>query len=186
MKKHASTSAHLELRVRELAQLFNSMDPTPFHNKALDKQAEAFIETWARGVPPKAQMHLTIHLQTMPAGGDPTPLVTEAIHNHFADRADSVRADLSDLFWQGRTSLLIGLTFVALCLFAADAIGQWGTSTAHTIARESLTIVGWVAMWRPMQLFMYDWWPLARHIRTVSALSRSKIKVVQSRAETRP
>jgi hypothetical protein len=28
----------------ELAQLFNSMDPTPFHNKALDREAEAFIE----------------------------------------------------------------------------------------------------------------------------------------------
>lgn len=180
MKKHA-TSTHLELRVRELAQLFNSMDPTPFHNKALDKEAEAFIETWARGFPHKAQVHLTVHLQSMPPDGDPTELVTEAIHNHFADKADSVRRDLSDLFWQGRTSLLIGLTFVALCLLAADAIGQLGTSTPYTIARESLTIVGWVAMWRPMQLFLYEWWPLARRIRTAKALSHARIKVVQGK-----
>lgn len=181
MKKNATPPHHLELRVRELAQLFNSMDPTPFHNKALDREADAFIETWARGVAPHSPMQLTIHLQSMPPEGDPSALVAEAIHNHFADKADGVRHDLSDLLWQGRTSLVIGLVFVALCLFAADAIGQWGTSTPYTIARESLTIVGWVAMWRPMQIFFYDWWPLARRIAIAKSLSHARIKVVQGK-----
>lgn len=181
MKNHPASAHHLELRVHELGQLFNSMDPTPFHNKALDPEAETFIETWARGVTPKGQLHLTLHLQNMPSEGTPTTLVTEAIHNHFADKADLMRRDLSDLFWQGRISLLIGLAFVAICLLAADAIGQLGAATAHTIARESLTIVGWVAMWRPMQLFLYDWWPLARRIRTYRALSRAHVKVIQGK-----
>ena len=180
MKKHSATSPHLELRVRELAQLFNSMDPTPFHNKALDREAEAFIEAWARGASHKAQIHLTIHLQTIPQAGDPTAVVTKAIHNHFADKADIMRSDLSNLFWQGRISLLIGLTFVGLCLLVADVIGGLGTSTAYTIARESLTIVGWVAMWRPMQLFLYDWWPLARRIGTYKALAHAHVKIIQS------
>ncbi len=87
----------------------------------------------------------------MPSEGDPTELVTGAIHHKFAEKADLVRRDLQDIFWQARISLLIGLAFAALCLFVAEAIGQSGTSTAHTIARESLTIVGWVAMWRSMQ-----------------------------------
>lgn len=179
MKRRSAYAHHLELRVHELAQLFNSMDPTPFHSKDLDREAEAFIETWARGLSPKSPLHLTIHLQHMPPEGDPSTLVMGAIHHHFADKADLVRRDLSDLFWQGRTSLLIGLAFVALCLLAADFIGQAGVSTAHTIARESLTIVGWVAMWRPMQLFLYDWWPLARRIGTYRALARAHVKVVQ-------
>lgn len=181
MSRHAESSHHLDMRVHELAQLFNSMDPTPFHSKALDREAEAFIDAWARGCSPKIPLHLTIHLQHMPPEGDPTALVTGAIHHHFSDKANLVRRDLRDLFWQGRTSLLIGLTFVTLCLLAADFIGQSGASTAHTIARESLTIVGWVAMWRPMQLFLYDWWPLARRISTYKALARAHIKIVQGK-----
>ncbi len=181
MTRHAPTAPHLELRVRELAQLFNSMDPTPFHSKALDREAEAFIETWARGIDPKHPFHLTVHLQTMPTEGDATHLVTEAIHNHFQDKADMARRDLSDLFWQGRTSLCIGLAFVAVCLLIADAIQQNGTSPMHTIARESFTIVGWVAMWRPLQLFLYDWWPLVRRIKTFKALVRAHVKVVQGK-----
>ena len=178
-KNQPQPGHHLELRVRELAQFFNSMDPTPFHNKALDPEAETFIETWARGIPPKSPMHLTLHLQTMPLQGSPAPLVTDAIHNHFADKAQRARRDLSDLFWQGRISLLIGLAFVAVCLLAADSIGQLGSGTAHTVARESLTIVGWVAMWRPLQVFLYDWWPLARRMGTYKALARANVRVVQ-------
>ena len=74
---------HLELRVREIGQLFNSMDPTPFLNKDLDREAEAFIETWALGLPPDSQLHLTIHVEHLPAEGDPTVLMTDAIHNDF-------------------------------------------------------------------------------------------------------
>ena len=180
MRKHNASSPHLELRVHELAQLFNSMDPTPFHSKALDREAETFIETWARGFPPKITLHLTVHLEHMPPMGDPTELVTGAIHHHFADKADLVRRDLHDLLWQGRISLLIGVAFVSLCLLAAESIGQAGASSAHTIARESLTIVGWVAMWRPMQLFLYEWWPLARRLGTYRALARAHVKIMQS------
>ena len=42
---------HLELRLRELAQLFNSMDPSPFHERDLDAAADAFIVEWARELP---------------------------------------------------------------------------------------------------------------------------------------
>lgn len=181
MTPHKKPSHHLDLRVRELPQLFNSLDPTPFHSKALDREAEAFIEGWARGFSPQCRLHLTVHLQHMPTEGDPTELVTGSIHHHFADKAEGVRRDLRDLFWQGRTSLLIGVAFVTVCLLLAEAIGQAGSSTAHTITRESLTIVGWVAMWRPLQLFLYDWWPLARRIATYKTLAHAHVKVVQAK-----
>jgi len=181
MKKSPLHAHHLELRVRELAQLFNSMDPTPFLNKDLDREAEAFIEIWASGFPPDSRLHITIHLERLPTEGDPSALMTEAIHNYFDYKAGLVRGDLKQLLRQGRTSLLIGLSFVTVCLIVADAIGQLGTGTAFTIARESLTIVGWVAMWRPLQTFLYDWWPLARRIRVYKNLRLAHVRVVQGK-----
>ena len=170
---------HLELRVRELGQLFNSMDPTPFLNKDLDREAEAFIETWALGLPPDSRLHITIHLEHLPVEGDPSALMTDAVHNYFDHKAGLVRGELKQLLKQGRVSLLIGMSFVTVCLIAADAIGQLDTGTAVTIARESLTIVGWVAMWRPLQTFLYDWWPLARRIRICKTLTQAHVRVVQ-------
>lgn len=187
MKSNALPIYHLELRVRELRQLFNSMDPTPFLNKDLDREAEAFIETWAIRHGPNCRMHITIHLETMPASdaiagnADTNTLMGDAIHNFFNYKADLVRGDLEQLLRQGRASLLIGLAFVTVCLIAADAIGKLGTGTAFTIARESLTIVGWVAMWRPLQIFLYDWWPLVRRIRVYKTLKNAQVRVVQGK-----
>ncbi len=181
MKKSTLTpSKHLELRVHTLAQLFNSLDPTPFLNKDLDREAEAFIENWAMAHSPKSRLHITVHLATKSEEADPETLVAEAIHNYFGYKSDRVRGDLGQLLRQGRASLAIGLAFVTLCLLAADLVGQPGSGTAATIARESLTIVGWVAMWRPLQIFLYDWWPLVRRIRIYKALKSSLVRVVHS------
>lgn len=187
MKSSALPVHHLDLRVRELGQLFNSMDPTPFLNKDLDREAEVFIETWAMGHGPDSRLHITIHLENLPVAGDTTgtpdtsALMSEAIHNFFDYKAGLARGDLKQLLRQGRVSLLIGLSFVTVCLIAADAIGQFGTGTAFTIARESLTIVGWVAMWRPLQIFLYEWWPLVRRIRVYKALRHAQVRAVQGK-----
>ena len=181
MRKSAkATPIHqLALRVREIAQIFNSMDPTPFLNKDLDTEAEAYIETWAAGLAPNSRFHIIVHAEKRLSDGDPTLMLTEAIHNHFAYKAQRTRGALKHFLEQGRMSLVIGLVFVSLCLIAADAIANLGTNTGLTIARESLTIVAWVAMWRPMQIFLYDWWPFQRQIRLYENLSSARIQVVQ-------
>jgi len=177
--KGAAVPVHrIELHLREVAQLFNSMDPTPFHHKDLDPDAEEFIESWAQEFPLRSRYQITIRIERMPIEGDATELVTEAVHNYFHYKAELVRRDLRLLFWQGRASLLIGLSFLILCLFAAEAIGKLADGTFATVVRESLTIGGWVAMWRPMEIFLYDWWPLTRRQRVYTNLGRSTEKVL--------
>ena len=183
MIKSAKTAPvhRLALRVREIGQLFNSMDPTPFLNKDLDPEAESFIETWASGYVAGSRFHITIHLEQWPADGDPTEMLTGAIHNHFNYKTGLTRGAFKRLLLEGRTSLVIGLIFVSLCLVAADVIGRFGPHAGYSIARESLTIVGWVAMWRPLQIFLYDWWPLQRQIRRYQMLSSAHIQVIQGK-----
>ena len=175
-------SSHiLALRVRELAQLFNSMDPTPFLNKDLDPEAERYIESWATEFSSRGHFNITIHLEQWPLDGEPTEMLTGAIHNHFNLKKTRTRSALTQLLQQGRISLYIGLLFVSICLFLADVIGNLGSNTGLTIARESLTIVGWVALWRPLQTFLYDWWPLRRQIRLYENLSKAQVHVVQAK-----
>ena len=181
MKKKHHHEHHLQLRVSELAQLFNSMDPTPFLNKDLDREAEAFIETWAAEFPSDSLLRITIHLEHLPAEGDPSAIMVDAIHNYFDHKAGLVRSELKRLLREGRISLLIGIGFVTLCLIAVDVIGQLSASAVVGIARESLMIVGWVAMWRPLQIFLYDWWPLLRSIRVYKAISHAHVRVVQGK-----
>jgi hypothetical protein len=45
------------------------------------------------------------------------------------------------------------------------------------VVREGLTVAGWVAMWRPMEIFLYSWWPLAGDRRLYDRLSQMRVSV---------
>jgi len=170
----------IELHMRELAQLFNSMDPTPFHHRDLDPDAEEFIESWALEYPAGSRFHINVHLEQFPAEGDPAILVSEGIHNYFTYKSELTRRELNQLFRNGRVSLVIGLTFLMACLVVANVTAKFVDGAVLVLVRESLTIGGWVAMWRPMQVFFYDWWPIVRRRRIYLSLSRAQIRVSRS------
>jgi hypothetical protein len=89
--------------------------------------------------------------------------VREALGRYFSYRAEIVGRDLNELFRVGRQSLLIGIAVLATCVLSARAItAALGNDNLAGVMRESLIILGWVANWKPIEIFLYDWWPLAR------------------------
>jgi hypothetical protein len=174
----------IEVNLRDVNQLFNTMDPSPFHEKDLDRDAEEFIESWAREFPVKEPVALVVHVSELTSGPAAQALIEKAIHNHFANRARLNRLEFRQLMSQGWRSLLIGLAFISACLFVAVKffpIGQTDTMTA--IIRESLTIGGWVALWRPLEIYLYDWWPLQKRGKIFKKLARMPVEV---RPATKP
>jgi len=168
----------ISLKLRDMNQLFNSMDPSPFIEKDLDDDAEEFIVSWAQEFSPKAPLKLRIYLDQWPAE-DPKELIRTAVHNHFAHGAQITNLEFKRLMRQGRTSLFIGLLFLAACLILSKMLLGHQAGTWAAIVRESLTIAGWVAMWRPMQIYLYDWWPLLRRSRIYAKLSHMPVELVQ-------
>ena len=43
--------------------------------------------------------------------------------------------------------------------------------------RESLTIGGWVSMWRPLEIFLYDWWPIRNEARLSDRLAAMPVRI---------
>jgi hypothetical protein len=70
----------ISLKLRDMNQLFNSMDPSPFIEKDLDDDAEEFIVSWAQEFSPKAPLKLRIYLDQWPTE-DPKELIRTAVHN---------------------------------------------------------------------------------------------------------
>ena len=167
----------IEVRLRELAQLFNSMDPSPFLDRDLDADAEECIVSWGREHPADHEFDLVIHLATPPPT-DRAAGIEEAVHHYFATRAHLKALEFRRLLRLGRMTLLIALAFLAVCLLLASLITGLLPGTFGTIAREGLTIAGWVAMWRPLQIYLYDWWPLRDERRILERLARMRVRLV--------
>jgi len=181
---HPAHSRTISLTIHDVAQLFNSMDPSPFIEKDLDSEAEAFIVGWAQEFPGNAQIKLRVHLEQWPTEGEPKKVIQQAVHNHFAHLAELNRLEFGALMKQGRTSLLIGLGCLAITLLSTRILPHSDAGTWASLLRESLTIAGWVAMWRPMEIYLYDWWPLRRRGRLYTKLSGMPVEVVHKGVKT--
>ena len=166
----------IELRLQDIEQFFNTMDPSPFHEKDLDHDAEEFIVSWAREYPLEAPLRLIVHLHSPNGCGDSVEIVERAVHNYFRHRAELSRRELRQLFRAGRISLVIGLSFLAICLSGAEIL-EGASIPGTTVLRESLKIGGWVAMWHPMEVYLYGWWPLRRMGRIYRKLSSIPVEV---------
>ena len=170
--------AMLELRLRSLDQLFNLLDPMPFHEKDLDPDAEAFIGDWAaepdqRGRP----LGISIHIEEAPREGDAEVIVGEAIRNFFAYQASVERGVFRRFRRDAQVSLVIGLVFITVCLSAASLLPQQADSPFLRVIAESLLVAGWVGMWRPIEMLLYDWWPIRRRIAVFDRLGRVTVSV---------
>jgi hypothetical protein len=167
----------IEIHVAELKQLFNTLDPSPFQKRDLDPNAEEFIVSWAREAPSSARLALVVHLDR-PAGlTTEAPDLRDAVSQFFTSRADGARWRLRQLLRVGRTSLLIGIAFLAASLTLGSIVETAMGSRLGVLLREGLLIGGWVAMWRPLEIFLYDWWPIRAEAKLFDRLSAMPVRI---------
>ena len=168
----------IELRLSALAQLFNTLDPSPFHERDLDADAEEHIVGWARELPADGPLSLVVHLPAPEAARALERGLDKALANYFANRANAADRDLRELFRFGRRNLTISVPLLVACLLASQLIrARMGGGALWGVLQESLVIVGWVANWKPIETFLYDWWPLARRRDLYRRLAAANVEI---------
>ena len=170
-------AALIELRLDSVAQLFNSLDPAPFHSKDLDADAEAFIIGAVRELPGDAKLRLVIWLPPDEAASDAARSVPETVRKYFAYGARMARREMKLEFREARLIALAGLVFLGLCLGAREALLSLKQGGLIEWLAEGLLILGWVALWRPLEAALYDWWPVRRRWRILERLAQAPVEV---------
>ena len=177
----------IEIRVNDVAQLFQTLDPFPFREKDLADEAEDYIVGWAREIPGNRPIRIVVHVPNTDTPRHASSDLAEAFHRYFAGRAVVLQRELNELFRVGRRSLAIGASILVACLLLAHLTAGYLIETAfNRLAEESFLILGWVANWRPLEIFLYDWWPLAhrRDLYTRLSVATVESRPYSIRAET--
>jgi len=171
----------LDLYLADPRQLFNSMDPAPFRERDLDPNAETYIVDWAREVSRSASLSLVLHLGGRSATEADTAIAQQSVHEFFRRRALARRRDLRRLFRVGRYSLLIAIVFLTLVIVLGEALASLVSSERYaSLIADSLVIGSWVALWRPLEIFLYDWWPIRAEVRLFDRLSVMQVRAVSA------
>jgi hypothetical protein len=174
--KAGSSEALIELRVERIGSLFDALDPFPIPSRDLGANAEDFIVSWARECPPRAPLRILVHVPAKEVDSADAGAAGAAIARHFTYRAERMRGDLHQLFRTGRVALAIGVGVLAFCMIAGR-LASLGHSELGRYLSEGLIIVGWVANWRPLEIFLYDWQPIAERRRLYRRLAAAPVEV---------
>lgn len=167
----------IEMRLRTVMQIFNSLDPSPFHEKDLDPDAEAYITDIVQDFPLAQPMKIVIHLPCREAECEEARTLEHAIQNHFSYLEAAAARELRLKFRQGRVSLVIGIAFLLVMGVISTVISPYTHSGFAAWVAGGLLIVSWVAMWEPINTFLYLWWPIRRKQRIYAKISRMRVEV---------
>jgi hypothetical protein len=168
----------ITITLSRVEQLFNSLDPSPFYERDIDDEAERFIVGTAREMSAGQPLELVIHLPEPEIASTGAGHLPDAIRNYFGYRALQAQQELRELMRIGWRSLFIGLAVLLACLAAVRFIeGRVPASALGSFASQSLVILAWVANWRPLEIFLYDWWPIRRRIALLRRLSVMTVEV---------
>lgn len=168
----------IELSLNKIGQLYNSFDPSPFHEKELDADADAYIFSAVREIGADKPIKIVIDLPPDELKAPGAADIERAIRNHFGYRLQTARRDLRHELRRGRTCFLIGLAFLAACMIGREVALTFVPSAVQRILSEGLLIIGWVAMWGPLEVFLYGWWPVVGRARILERLAVVDVELV--------
>jgi hypothetical protein len=167
----------IEIRLHTVRQMFHTLDPAPFREKDLDEGAEQYMVEACREAGTRRRLRLVVHLPLSEAQSEAARTLSDSVHNYFAYRERQLRADIFRLLRYGAVSFVIGFAFLIACLVLRGWLVAHPVGFDRTILDEGLLILGWVAMWRPTEALLYDWWPLARRRALLHRLTLIPVEV---------
>ncbi len=173
----------IDIRIHSLAQLFDAMDPAPFHDKALDPAAEAYILSCAGDL--GAHEPVTLRIHGPESLREHAAEIASAIHTHFRLALESAVRHGRQRGRIGRTALALGIAVLVACLVLRSLIPPHSTAILGA-AEEGLLILGWVALWRPVEILLFERWESRKERQHLLMLSNASIELAREVADDSP
>jgi len=117
----------------------------------------------------------------------------KVMNRHFTFRAKQSGSEIRETLYAASTSFLLGILTLLLCLILSRGVdvlasqlpsdessngkSTFDAKTWAGIGSEALDIVGWVALWRPLEMILFSWTPLYERKRLMIALSNSRVEL---------
>lgn len=168
----------IEIDLLSIMQIFNTLDPSPFFEKQLDTDAENYIVDTVNEFPKNTPFIIVIHLPKEQADCEEARAIPAAIKNHFEYRALATDRRFRQRARYGRINLVLSLIFLAISHTLSNIIDMnFGNQMLFSYIAEALDIAGWVAMWAPVTLLLYELYPIIQTKNVFERISTMEIEI---------
>lgn len=170
----------LTVRVRALDDLFVAGEPKPFDEEPNYWPA---LEHIYRTIKPKRLGRPTRLTVIVPAAEGKQGLAAQtsaAIRRWSELRIEEARSEIAFHRKEGVAKLLLGMLFLAICLGLQQAAEEatFLPDFLQVFLAAGFEILGWVVLWTPIAIFLYDWWPHRQDIGVYEHIANMDVEVV--------
>ena len=168
--------SEIKLQLLNINELLRS--PVSIYLKsALTTDAEEFIVEEAEALPLKATINIKVQLASSEVKHKDD--IAPAIHRHFAYRREQSQKEYKRIFKYGWRILFIALALLAV-IFSITEIAFYYMPDNKPVLfiHESFIILSWVALWRPLELLLYEWYPVKTDINLYTRLEQCNVQVI--------
>jgi hypothetical protein len=169
--------SEITLRLKNVEDIFLASPASLYCKRTLNENAEEFIVEQAMALPRHAEISLKLVIPSYEIIMENE--VATAIHKHFGFCREKSERKLKHTIQLGWRSFIIGFIFLTVMFLLTKVINRFLPQGGLAITlRELLIILGWVALWRPADLLLYDWYPHKRDANLFGRLERSKVQLI--------
>jgi hypothetical protein len=161
----------VKLDLSSLDELFVETEFNPLRGKVEEVSGLERLANQLRPLP-RAPVCARIRLPASERTPDLEERCRAALNAVAERRLERNRNDARSLRMEGYATLWRGLVFLALCLLGSRLMGEIDLlpGFVERFIDEGLVIAGWVALWYPLDVLLYQRWPLARERRLYESL----------------
>lgn len=163
----------VDVRVPTIENLFDRRDPAPFRERDLDPGLSAYLFDSTEDLISHGPPRLVFWLEKPCTVEE----IEEPLRAHFNYELERhVRKRHRELR-EGSVTLVLAFALIALFISASQFVGARLTGTLGIALKEALIISGWVLLWRPVEVLLYDGIPWRRRRRVLRNLLAAPIDV---------
>ncbi len=155
------------LELDNLQQFFAVPDPDPFDPQV---RYASGLETLVDELKPKAltkDVRTAITLPPDQLEPEAEQKLREAVERFCRHKIQQNQRELSSLRWEGFKALQDGVLFLGACLLLSTLFEnvEFVPEFLRRFLGEGFLIAGWVSLWHPIEVLLYEWWPYSRENR---------------------
>lgn len=175
--RHAEGKHWIEVRIKNPLQLFDIRDPAPFRERDLDVHFIEYVMAAIRKFSLSDSLKIVIYVESAETQDLPSSMIREAIYSFLAYQIDLQKGDLKSFIRRAQVFFLIGLLMLVACLSVAQGLTVPTPPGSIGILREGIIIFGWVSIWKPIELVLFDWYPLYEKLRYYKKLLTTDVEI---------
>lgn len=175
----------ITVALESVEELFTAPVPDPFVGRFEHTTGADRILATARRSRPRQEKQAVV-LRTSRRTRYSEREVTAALAGYWRSRIADVEEARRKIWNRGFKELAVGALFLAACLALSASLStvDWQAEWVGQFITEGLVIVGWIALWHPVDMLLFEPWPLNADLRAMRRLAKAPVRIEVGSART--